>query len=485
MGNAPQDRAFSGHFIVYQVWAKCVTPIFEILMPEPNESVIPVLSSINGILPHEQVISARVLTAEWVLPVSSPPIYQGYLCIAENGRILSMGKLSERSDLPFAPSGTLLSPGLINTHLHLEQSFPAPIPKQPDTSFSRWLLDVVAHNRQSGSTADKMTRCRFGAAELLRTGTTCVNDIASGPESLEVLDTFGLRGIVSLECFHPAGNQGEPLEISKLVDAYRAFSAEYERHPRLQTGLSPHSLYNVSLPAWEALREACQPPFIHSHVAEWNGEMAYFRDEENSIDDLHETLLGRRFAKPRPTRTPIQHLNDWDLLDSNTLLAHAIHTTAEDRALLAARGTAVAHCPRSNVFLHGDTFHWADWSDSGVKIALGTDGRLSVNDLDLRGEARAAMHRHGWDARQTLEMLTCKGASALNLCLDTGALEVGMWADCVLWQCTPAIGTVQDGDVELLPEEKLLAESTQVSAVYIAGVRRWPHQGNDTGITAV
>lgn len=429
----------------------------------------------------DSVISACLLTAEWVIPVCREPIYQGYVCfVRESGRILLIGKLSELEEpLPPAPPGTLLSPGLVNAHLHLEQSFPQPIPKSPETSFSQWLLDVVAKNREHQSVADKIARCRFGAAELLQTGTTCVNDIASGRESLEVLDAFGLRGVVSFECFHPGGNDGEPLKLDFIKNAYQAFRAGYEDHPRLQAGLSPHSLYNVSLPAWKALREACDPPFVHAHVGEWDGEMAYFQEEENAVDTLHETLLGRRFSPPKPRKTPIQHLVQAQLLDEMTLLAHGVHTNADDREQLMAHLAPIAHCPRSNLFLHGETIDWAQWgqqkqvTDSGVILALGTDGRLSTPNLDLREEARLAMQLHGWTACQAVQAMTENGAIAVNRLHEVGTLAAGLFADFVLWQCDPS------QDKNITPEAMLLAETTRVNAVYIGGERRWPLTGDE------
>jgi cytosine/adenosine deaminase-related metal-dependent hydrolase len=429
----------------------------------------------------DRTIPARVLTAEWVIPVCQEPIHQGYVCFEpESGRILSVGQLSEfEATLPPAPPGTLLSPGLVNAHLHLEQSFPQPIPKSSGTPFSQWLLDVVAKNREHQSVADKIARCRFGAAELLQTGTTCVNDIASGRESLEVLDAFGLRGVVSLEYFYPGGNDGEPLKLDFIKNAYQAFRAGYEDHPRLQAGLSPHSLYNVSLPVWKALRDVCDPPFIHAHVGEWEGEMAYFQEEENAVDTLHETLLGRRFSPPKPRQTPIQHLAQAQLLDEMTLLAHGVHTNADDLEQLMMHLACIAHCPRSNLFLHGKTIDWAQWSqqkqatDSGVILALGTDGRLSTPNLDLREEARLAMRLHGWTARQAVQAITENGAISVNRLHEVGSLAAGLFADVVLWQCDPS------QDTNIAPEAMLLAETTQVNAVYIGGERRWPLTENE------
>jgi 5-methylthioadenosine/S-adenosylhomocysteine deaminase len=417
----------------------------------------------------------RILTAEWVLPVFAGPIRGGYV-ILEGSRIAAVGALDDCPGLPPPRPGSLITPGLVNTHAHLEQSYPQPIPKAAEAPFSRWLLDVVALTRAGRTcpekaSAEKAGRCRQGAEELLRTGTTCVNDIASGWESLEILDAMGLRGVVSLEFFHPAS---EPVRVDSMIAAYEAFRDGYEGHPRLRAGLSPHSGYNVSPAAWRALREACHPPVIHAHAAEWAGEAAWFQGGDGDITRLHETLLGQRFFPPRSAETPIRHLADWGLLDNRTILAHVTRTTPDDRVLLARHGVGVAHCPRSNLFLHGETLCAADWADSGVPLGLGTDGRLSVENLDLRAEARCAMRQHGWSARQALDVLTLGGARVLGLERDIGSLAVGKRADLVLWQASPSPAeddpAKDDPNEGEPPEERLMRETTRVDAVYVDGI---------------
>jgi cytosine/adenosine deaminase-related metal-dependent hydrolase len=418
-----------------------------------------------------------ILTAQWVLPVSAPPISNGFVAF-EAGRIAAVGPLGDLPDsqaLPTPKPGSILTPGLVNTHAHLEQSFPQPILKNPTQPFTDWLLAVIAETRAHGEAEARTQRCKMGASELLRTGTTCVNDIASSPESLHVLDTMGLRGIVSLECFHPGfeADPGSDFEsdpstfqgVRNIADAYRRFRQGYEAHPRLQAGLSPHSPYNVSPAAWRALLEACAPPLIHTHVAEFEDEVRYLQGRESAVSALHERVLGKRFYPQSLAESPVQYLQAWHLLNPRTVLAHCVHTNAADRAILRQSGAAIAHCPRSNVALHGQTLRHTDWQDAGIPMGLGTDGRLSTEDLDLRAEARFAMSQHGWPARQTLEMLTTHGASVLGLRSTIGSLELAKWADIVLWQAA--------SNVTSSPEEALLSASTEVEQVYIEGHRLW------------
>lgn len=412
----------------------------------------------------------QIITAQWVLPIHQAPIEQGFVAIRD-GKILAVGPLSE---LPHewtaeAPQpGTLLTPGLINTHLHLEQSFPEPIGKASDEPFCDWLLRVVAKIQQEGDSTSKTQRCLFGAKELLATGTTCVNDIASGSESLEVLNQLGLRGYVSLEVFHPGG---EPIEIGHWVSKFRSLQDALSRyrqgtHSRLQVGLSPHSLYNVSPLAWRALLAECNPSLIHTHVAEFEDESKYLNGQPSCIQTLHQRVLGRQFQPEFLAESPVVYMQQGDLLNSRTIMAHAIHTREQDRALLAQAGVSVAHCPRSNLALHGRTLKTADWQPYAIPLALGTDGRLSTENLDLRAEARCAMQLQGWTAKEALKAMTSEGARALRLSEQVGTLRPGLAADLVLWHCAEP--------QSLSPEAQVLLPKTQVKQVLIAGQTRWP-----------
>ncbi len=375
------------------------------------------------------------LTAQWILPVSSAPIEWGFVAI-QGERIQAVGHYNELPEswaVPPPQAGSLITPGLINTHVHLEQSFPKPIPKAETEPFVDWLLNVIQTTRPQNEPEAKFNRCLQGAEEALKTGTTFLNDIASGAESLTALQKTGLKGFVSLEVFHPGF---EPIQIEHWLKQYQALQDSAQGHPRVQVGLSPHSLYNVSPQAWQALQAALHPPLIHTHMAEFEAETHYLAGNPSDIDKLHQQVLNKTFKPKQPTSSPIQTLLNHHLLETPTVLAHAIHTTAHDRALMASFPVGIAHCPRSNLALHNQTLHWPHWQDSPIPMGLGTDGRLSTPNLDLRDEARCAIGQHHWTPEQALYSLTMGGAKVLQMAQALGSLEAGKQADLVVWQAT-------------------------------------------------
>lgn len=408
-------------------------------------------------------------SAQWIIPIDRPPIEWAFLAV-EDSEIHAVGAYADRppdANCPEPIPGSLITPGLINTHLHLEQSFSQPIPKAPHQSFIDWLLAVIAMNREQASSREKLDRCRFGVQECLQSGVTSVNDITSGPESIQAIQEAGLRAWVALEAFHPGL---APIQINHWLEAYRQLEQACASDPLITLGLSPHSLYNVSIPAWQALKQALEPAFIHTHVAEFQGELDYLAHKQPSaIEELHQRVLGQTFKVEKPLRSPVQGLLENHLLSQRTILAHAIHTSPTDREALRHSPTGIAHCPRSNLALHGQTLRWADWKASGIPVGLGTDGRLSTPDLDLREEARFAQSIHGWSDAQALRALTLEGARVLGQAHQLGSLSPGKQADWVLWQAT-------SNKPPTVPESLVLAPSTMVQAVMIGGQWRYERE---------
>lgn len=405
----------------------------------------------------------RYFLAQWILPVSRPPLADAFLAV-EAGRIVAVGKRSDLSPQQQAeatvfPPHALVTPGLVNTHAHLELSFQRVIPNPPPGTMTDWLMDVVAQVSQAATPEAKLARCQLGVAEMLQAGTTCVNDISSDGASLGVLKAAGLRGVVSLEFFHP---HSETLAVEPIIQRYAAMADAANNC--VGVGLSPHSPYNVSPAAWQALLAACRPTVVHTHLAESQDEVAWIRgaDPDPTLNRLHQRVLKQTFSPQATGLSPTRYLDAFGLLEPRLIAAHGVYTDAEDRALWKTHGVRLAHCPRSNHHLQGTTLCWEDWRTLKVPTGLGTDSHLSSETLDLRAEARSAMAIHGWTAAEALRVMTQGGAEVMGMAETLGTLEPGKAADFVCW-------VPQASKIEPPPESQVLLESTHCRAVYVAG----------------
>lgn len=381
----------------------------------------------------------------WLLNPGLPPLANRILQI-QSGKITALGPANEFDvDLHIDHHVQLLTPGLINAHTHLDLSGGQPIHKHPDEPMSMWLLKVTESREPAPEkTLAQLTleRSIQGAQRMLQTGVTCVNDITQTTAPLKALEQTGLRGVVSLEYFHPGF---AALQLDRLYHLYEQEFSPYQAHNRIRLGLSPHAPYNVSPAAWLEAAKHLSPSIIHSHVAECADERDWLLGiKPNGIDGIHRRFLNTMFT-PQPC-TPFnknsnhspewQYLNNHGLLNSNvhTLLAHgSLLTPADLEALVGTPHTYLVHCPISNLFLHDVTLNNIP-TTAMERLSIGTDSGLSHPTLDIRDDARKACKLHGWNAQTALTLMTQNAARALNWNNAIGKLALGYQADMVAWQ---------------------------------------------------
>ena len=152
-------------------------------------------------------------------------------------------------------------------------------------------------------------------------------------------------------------------------------------------------------------------------------------------------------------RTPVELLDDNGLLRAGTVLAHAVVLTDAEITRIAQTGTAIAHCPSSNMKLASGFCRVTELLAAGVTVGLGTDGPSSSNDLDMFTAMRVAALIHKGNrldptaipATTVLRMATMGSATALGIDDLVGSIEVGKKADLVrLDPSSPSLTPVYD-----------------------------------------
>jgi 5-methylthioadenosine/S-adenosylhomocysteine deaminase len=120
------------------------------------------------------------------------------------------------------------------------------------------------------------------------------------------------------------------------------------------------------------------------------------------------------------------------------LLAHCVWASEEDRDLLSAAGTHVAHCPHANLKLGSGIAPVPDMRRRGVNVGLATDGAKANNRLDMFDVMKFTSLLHKGvttDPRvlsptEVFDMATRRGGEALDL--PVGQIAPGAAADLVL-----------------------------------------------------
>jgi cytosine/adenosine deaminase-related metal-dependent hydrolase len=212
---------------------------------------------------------------------------------------------------------------------------------------------------------------------------------------------------------------------------------------------------------------------IAIHIAESVEEGRFVRGGEGPFADAWKR---REIEVPVHGVGPLTYVDRLGLLGPRTLAIHAIDVSAEEISRLKETGTAVAHCPKSNLKLGHGIAPLREFLDQGIRVGLGTDSVASNNAVDMFEEMRLAVYLQAsrlGDPRavtshEALRMATLGGAACLGLEGETGSLEGGKRADFVVIDLdTPATRPVYD------PVDALVfsAGRANVRATYLGGAR--------------
>ncbi|MFW3472414.1 amidohydrolase family protein [Streptomyces microflavus] len=169
------------------------------------------------------------------------------------------------------------------------------------------------------------------------------------------------------------------------------------------------------------------------------------------------------------------------LLGRGAVLADGVHLTGRERDRCAETGTAVSHCPTSNLFLGSGLFHVHDAKDPKrpMYVGLGTDigAGTSFSLLATMNEAYkvAELSNYPLDSVKAFFLATPGSAQAMGIDDKVGSLEPGHEADFVVLDpgATPLLAqrTARVSDIEeLLFVLAVMGDDRAVRATYVNGV---------------
>jgi len=342
-------------------------------------------------------------------------------------------------------------------------------------AFGSELLEWLTHHtfreeQRFGDLAHARSTAAAYFDEILRNGTTTAAVFCTvHPESVDALfaesarrGTRMIAGKVLMD-----RNAPDPLldtaargyeESEGLIARWHGVGRQlYAVTPRFAPTSTP-----AQLEAAGALRARHPGTFVHTHVSENVAETAWVR-----------SLF--------PDRAGYLDVYDhFGLLGPGTILAHGIHLTDAERARIAATGSAIAHCPTSNLFLGSGLFGMRDAKECAapLHVGLGTDigAGTSLSMLATMNEAYkvAALDSYPVSAVRLFYLATRGGAAALGLDDRIGSLMVGNEADFVVLDpnATPMLAQRSrraESTEELMFVMSILGDDRAVAATYVAG----------------
>jgi len=304
--------------------------------------------------------------------------------------------------------------GLINCHSHsamvLFRGYADDLPLE------RWLKEKIWPLEKKLTEEDIYWGTKLACLEMIKTGTTCFNDMYWLEEaSIEAVKEMGIRAVIGLVLldFLPMGNKEH---IEKLFKTLKSKLSEVG-----PLSIAPHSIYTVSKEnlIWAKNFAKKNNLLLHIHLSETEKEVK---------DCLKKNKM-----------RPVEYLDKIEFLDRNCILAHSVWLSEREINILAKRKANVVYNPCSNLKLAiGEIFPYKKLKEKKVNVCLGTDGAASNNNLDMFEEMKfgALLQKHKEKdstlakAKEVLDWATINGAKALKI--NAGEIKVGKLADLIL-----------------------------------------------------
>lgn len=354
--------------------------------------------------------------------------------------------------------GMFLTPGLIDCHVHLYGSrgahiFHKHIEAAPSVRLIRAAHDATAALRAGFTTVRHLGHGDAAQAEALKQA--IASGLVAGPRMQTcgwAISQSGGHGCVA----------GWPLELVEQLRPRSAFADGPDEIRKLVRRNLGDGAECIKIYATEGLVSS---PSHRMDIPNYTSE-----ELSAAVDEAH-----RRGARVAAHATGLAGSIAAVAAGVDTL-EHGPHEPDERLLeLMAANGTTLV--PTLSVFEwaageHSELPRWAseraaDWMDgrramvraalaAGVPVAVGTDSGAPPRGGRNASEVQA-LGRAGLTPLQALRAATADGAHALGLSAEIGSVEVGKWADLVLWRRDPS------ADLEVLSDASALATVVQSS----------------------
>lgn len=334
----------------------------------------------------------------------------------EGDRITGINKRPDgfKEDKVIDGTDRLVIPGLVNCHTHSYMAFMRNA--ADDLSFMDWLFGRIDPIEQKMSDEDTYWGALLAIIEMVKSGTTCFNDMQMNPfQTTKAVKESGMRAVISRGLVGNGNDEGGRRRINETY-AEMDFCKDCDR---ITFMMGPHAPYTCDEEYFKIVASEARKAGVgvHIHLSESESEIEGVREKYNC--------------------TPIEMAERNGLFDGLCVAAHCVRIDEKDMDILKAHNVSVVTNPASNMKLGNGFAPVKEMMDKGINVCLGTDGAASNNSLNLFHELGLLTLIHKGthktpqciSAKEAFKIATINGAKALGLDKEIGTIEVGKKAD--------------------------------------------------------
>ncbi len=378
-----------------------------------------------GLNEMKKIITAEyIYTPKGVLKNHALLIDEKIVTIAPKSRVLRDNKDVE---VIAYPKNSLLFPGLINAHVHIE--FSANKTELSYGDFINWLYSVIENREDLMHSCDLVCMSK-AIDEMLKNGITTFGAISSHGLDFEACVNAKQNVVYFNELI---GSQAAAADVLFGDFLDRLNRSKERRSKRFIPAVAIHSPYSVHpiliKKGLEVVKKENLP--LTAHFMESGAEREWLDDAKGDFSRFFEKFLNQK----TPVSSAQEFLTSFE--DVPTLFAHAVKATKAEYEQLKHGNHSIAHCPISNRLLGNGALDLKTIEELGVNWCIATDGLSSNYGLDLWEEMRVALFMHTDLPLHTVAkklILAATKNAAVALRLPKGEIKEGFDADLLVLQ---------------------------------------------------
>ncbi len=349
---------------------------------------------------------------------------------------------------------SLLMPGLINAHVHIEFSA-----NKTDLSygdFMNWLYSVI-ENREELINGCNVACMEKAIDDMLSSGITTFGAISSHAMDLEACANAKQNVVFFNELIGSQATMADALFTDFTSRLNASKTVQREGFIPAVAIHSPYSVHPVLIKkALHIVKEEKLP--LTAHFMESQAERDWLDNSDGDFQKFFNDLLKQK-ENISNSKEFLEHFEG-----TGTLLTHAVQANSDELDTIKTNRHTIIHCPISNRLLGNPTLNIKTLNEKNIKWIVATDGLSSNYKLDLFEEMKISLFMHPSApllefSKSLIDSVTVRAAEALGL--NTGEIIEGKNADMIILDL--------DGEPTKELAIHLILHRYNISKIYING----------------